>query len=189
MGATHDRALLCAGNDLRLSRRARCRLRRRGIAVVVLAVVVGLSAAATPNPRLLWNVSPSAPVGLYSVGDRSEIAAGDMVAARVPKRWRTLAGSRHYIPVNVPLVKRVAAEPGDSVCALGHEIFVNGRWVAERREADGRGRTMPWWSGCVTLRHGALFLLMESPDSFDGRYFGPTERADIIGRARLLWER
>jgi type IV secretory pathway protease TraF len=46
---------------------------------------------------------------------------------------------------------------------------------------------MPWWNGCVMLRSGALFLLMDSPDSFDGRYFGPTSRGDVIGEVRLLW--
>lgn len=176
-------------NALRQFARRQRRRRRWGVALgVLIAAVVG-SIVVSPRPLLVWNVSASAPIGLYAVGRRGDIVSGDTVLARVPERWRSLAGNRRYIPINVPLVKRVAAEPGDSVCARGHEIFVNGRWVAERREADGRGRAMPWWSGCVTLRHGALFLLMDSPDSFDGRYFGPTERADIIGRARLLWAR
>lgn len=91
--------------------------------------------------------------------------------------------------MNVPLVKRAAASAGDEVCALGHEIFVNGRWIAERRAADGAGRTMPMWSGCFRLRGQQLFLLMDAPGSFDGRYFGVTDGADVIGKARLLWAR
>ena len=113
-----------------------------------------------------------------------------MVIAWVPQPARQLAAERHYIPANVPLVKRVAAVPGDSVCALGQEIFVRGRWVAERRVGDGMGRPMPWWSGCVLLRDGDYFLLMsDAPASFDGRYFGITHRGDIVGQARLLWRR
>jgi type IV secretory pathway protease TraF len=91
--------------------------------------------------------------------------------------------------MNVPLVKRVAAAAGDEVCALGHEIFVNGRWIAERLAADGASRPMPLWSGCVRLRGRQLFLLMDAPASFDGRYFGVTEGGDIVGKARLLWAR
>jgi len=40
----------------------------------------------------------------------------------------------------------------------------------------------------VTLRRGALFLLMaDSPASFDGRYFGPTMPRLIVGKATPLW--
>ncbi len=83
----------------------------------------------------------------------------------------------------------VVAIAGDEVCALGQEIFVNGRWTAKRRVADGQGRPMPAWSGCIRLRGGQLILLMDNPASFDGRYFGATEGRDVIGKARLLWRR
>ncbi|BBB11098.1 S26 family signal peptidase [Sphingomonas sp. ID1715] len=160
---------------------------RASVLISVGVAALTATIALPPTPRLVWNVSASAPIGLYAVGGRHDIAAGDMVLARVPDRWRRLAAERRYIPINVPLVKRVAAVPGDRVCARGRDISVNGRPVTDRREADGRGRPMPRWSGCVTLRTGALFLLMDSPDSFDGRYFGPTSRGDVIGEARLLW--
>lgn len=184
-----NRSLFPIGDALRADRRRRRIRRWRICACVLLIAVLAATILLPPRPRFLWNVSASAPVGLYAIGGRGYIAAGDMVVARVPARWRRLAAARHYIPINVPLVKRVVAEPGDSVCALGQEIFVNGRWVAERHAGDGRGRPMPRWSGCVTLRSGALFLLMDSPDSFDGRYFGPTARGDVIGSAKALWTR
>lgn len=177
------------GASLRaLAERQRRRCRRAFAIVAFIAVVIG-SILLPPRPLLVWNVSASAPIGLYAIGGRDEIAVDATVLARVPERWRRLAASRRYIPINVPLVKRVSAEPGDTVCALGQEISVNGDWIAERRDTDGRGRPMPWWTGCVTLRRGALFLLMDSADSFDGRYFGPTSRNDIIGTARLIWHR
>ena len=100
-----------------------------------------------------------------------------------------LAAQRHYLPANVPLLKRVAAMGGDEVCALGQEIFVNGRWIGERRGFDRQGRPLPWWSGCERLRGGRLFLLMNVPDSFDGRYFGPVDDTAIIGKATPLWLR
>ena len=52
------------------------------------------------------------------------------------------------------------------------------------------GRTMPWWEGCEGLLPGRYFLLMDHvPASFDGRYFGPVDEADIIGKATPLWVR
>lgn len=166
------------------------RLRSRAVAIGALAAALTVTIAVPPRPLLVWNASASAPIGLYAVGTAGDLDAGDMVVARMPSRLRPLAARRRYIPINVPLVKRVAGVPGDTVCAIGAVISVNGRHVAVRQRSDGAGRPMPWWKGCVTLRHGTVFLLMTgTPASFDGRYFGPTARTDIIGKASLIWLR
>jgi len=158
-----------------------------GSAVVVLT---GIGIAFHPRPRLVWNASASAPEGLYWVSPDAAITAGDVVVAQVPARFRAFAANRHYIPANVPLVKQVAAGAGDQICSLGREIYRNGIWLAARRSVDGGGRSMPAWQGCVRLRSGQYFLLIAaSPLSFDGRYFGPSDQADIIGKAHLLWAR
>jgi len=149
-----------------------------------------LSIAIPPAPRLVWNTSASAPLGLYWVRPEVPVAKGDMVIARTPAAVRHLAAARRYVPANVPLVKRVAGVVGDRVCAAGTLLSVNGRQVAVRRAADGQGRAMPWWQGCRTLIEGEYFLLMaDVPDSFDGRYFGITGNADLVGQAHLLWSR
>jgi conjugative transfer signal peptidase TraF len=162
---------------------------RGALAIGLLLGGLGLTIALPPRPLLVWNVSASAPIGLYAVGGRTGIHRGDMVIAWVPDRWRRLAATRRYIPLNIPLVKRVAAVPGDTVCATNGHIFVDGSWAAWQRPYDGRGRPMPAWHGCATLGDGAFLLLMDAPVSFDGRYFGPTGGADIIGKATLLWAR
>lgn len=182
--------LLDWGDQLRAARTRRRRLLHWSVALGGLALALVLTMAVPLRPLLVWNASASAPPGFYRVRTPDYLGVGDMVIARLPEAMRRLAARRRYLPANVPLVKRIAGEPGDTVCALGQRIFVNGRPVAERLVRDGAGRPMPWWSGCVTLRRGALFLLMaDSPASFDGRYFGPTGRGDIIGQATLLWPR
>lgn len=162
---------------------------RHAIFAAIGVLCLGLFATTVrpPRPLLIWNASPSAPVGLYRVSAAGSAVKGDMVIARPPERYRRFAARRHYLPLNVPLVKRIAATPGDIICARGLKIFINGRWVADRRQRDGKGRLMPRWSGCVTLRLGFHLLLMDSPTSFDGRYFGLTDPRDIIGKARLIW--
>jgi type IV secretory pathway protease TraF len=90
----------------------------------------------------------------------------------------------------VPILKRVAAVAGEVVCASGDAISIAGQVAAHRRTADGLGRPLPHWQGCRTLSGGQVFLLMaEAPDSFDGRYFGVTERHDVIGRLVPVWTR
>lgn len=175
--------------ELRRSAATRRRLRVRiGLGIAGIALLCA-TIAVPPRPRLVWNASQSAPVGLYRVTPGAPVGVGDMVIAWVSERYRRLAAERHYLPANVPVVKRVAAISGDTVCAVNEHIFVEGRLVAWRRRYDGAGRPMPVWRGCVTLRDGALFLLMDDSVSFDGRYFGPTDARDIIGKARLIWAR
>lgn len=142
-----------------------------------------------PAPRLVWNASDSAPRGLYRVFPGTLPGRGDMVIAWAPAPYRHLAAARHYLPSNVPLVKRVAARAGDWICAAGSAIRVNGKLVATRLEVDAKGRPMPWWLGCRTLGPGEYLLLMDAPASFDGRYFGITRTQQLLGKARPLWTR
>ncbi len=141
-----------------------------------------------PRPRLLWNGSPSAPPGLYRVEAPAALRHGDRVVAWAPPAARRLAALRGYLPATVPMVKSVAALPGDRVCARGSALSVNGRMVARKRRSDPHGRLLPQWSGCRSLRRGELLLLSGAqPNAFDGRYFGTSRARDIIGKAHLLW--
>lgn len=167
----------------------RRRRRRLAIAVLVGTAVLPLTLSLVRKPPILlvWNASASAPIGLYRLHPGKAVRRGDMVVAWTPEPGRTLAARRHYLPSNVPLVKRVAAVAGDRICALGSAVSINGRRVVVRRRSDAAGRPMPWWNGCRLLRSAEFFLLMDSRWSFDGRYFGVTRSSEILGRAELLW--
>ena len=178
----------------RAQRQRMARVRRKWLRRTVLLglgiAALGLTIAQPPLPRLVWNASASAPIGLYAVSPGTAPGRGDMVSAWPPAAARQLAAHRRYLPANVPLVKRVAAVAGDTICGVDRTVTVNGRAVALRRAADAGGRPLPAWQGCIRLAPGMVFLLMtETPDSFDGRYFGPTAARDIIGRATPLWLR
>jgi conjugative transfer signal peptidase TraF len=178
------------GDELRRIIAAR-RERRRRLRIATAAAIAVLPCAATlvarPRPLLLWNASASTPRGLYRVFPGADVRRGDSVVAALREPHRTLAAGRGYLPRGVPLVKRIAAIPGDQTCARGSTVSIDGRTAAIRRSFDAAGRELPVWSGCVDLRPGEYLLLGESPWSFDGRYFGPTRSAEIIGRAVLLW--
>ena len=167
------------------------RLKRRRLAIAALTgfAVVPLAGSILWRPPLLliWNASASAPIGLYAVTSPGDVRTGEMVIAWTPEPARTLAAERRYLPSNVPLVKRVGAGGGDRVCAIGDAVWINGRQIVKRQEVDGKGRPMPRWTGCRDLSGQELFLMMDNPASFDGRYFGVTQREDLVGRAVLLW--
>ncbi|WP_068087239.1 S26 family signal peptidase [Novosphingobium rosa] len=165
-------------------------LQRRAAAVGTALLALGVTIVSPPMPRLLWNASASAPIGLYRVYPGRLPDRGEWAIAWPPGDVRSLAASRHYLPTGVPLVKRVAAHSYDTVCAIGPVISVNGVKLALRRNVDGRGRPLPLWQGCVDLGEGEFFLLTaERSDSFDGRYFGISKQSDLIGKATLLWAR
>ncbi|ABQ66553.1 Type IV secretory pathway protease TraF-like protein [Rhizorhabdus wittichii RW1] len=143
-----------------------------------------------PPLRLVWNVSPSVPVGLYRIDSAGDPRPGDLVALRPSPDLTRLMAERHYVEAGALLLKPIAAGAGATVCRNGAVVTIDGVSVATARERDRLGRPLPRWSGCRLLNASELFLLAtESPDSFDGRYFGPAARSNVVGRAMPLWTR
>jgi conjugative transfer signal peptidase TraF len=142
------------------------------------------------TPRLIWNATASAPVGLYEVRSQATFTRGELVLIRPPQWVRIFAAARGYLPDTVPMAKRIAAQNGDMVCRERDAIAINNRVVAHALLADGQGRTLPTWSGCRRLGEGEIFLLMDSVRaSFDGRYFGPVPTTAIVGKLVPIWTR
>ena len=159
---------------------------RRALAIGGLALAAVLSTAFVA-PRLVWNVTASAPVGLYLRLD-SVPHTGDFALVRTPEPVRKLAAQRGYLPADVPMVKTIAARFGDYVCVRGEAILINGKFAAARLAADSAHRSLPVWHGCRRLNRDEFFPLMRNVRaSFDGRYFGPVTRASILGRLIPLW--
>lgn len=140
-------------------------------------------------PLLLWNASPSIPIGLYMA--RSEKPARDHLAiVRLNQRVRRFADQRGYLPNSALLIKPVAASAGDAVCRHGGRIMINGRWRATARLRDGRGQVLPYWQGCVRLTGSQIFVLATAVGgSFDSRYIGPIDGVSVLGTGTTLWTR
>ena len=160
------------------------------VAAQAFAVLFIAVAILDPRPRVIWNASASAPIGLYRIHPDSDPPTGALVAIAPPERLAHWLSARGYLPEGVPLLKHVAAKAGQRVCRVGVVVSVDDRRVAIARARDGRGRSLPVWQGCRTLRPGELLLLNPAhPDSLDGRYFGPLPASAVIGCATPLWLR
>ena len=152
---------------------------------------LGLLAATAlidPAPRLVWNASASVPVGLYWRADKP-LRRDALAVLQLPEAVRALADRRGYLPADVPLIKPVAALPGDQICVQDNRIAINGDDVARRLVTDSRGNPMPHWTGCRVLDGEVFVLAADVPDSFDGRYFGPVPVHAITGTLTPLWTR
>lgn len=158
------------------------------LAVSAVSIGILLASDLPHEPLLVWNASASAPIGLYSVSAAHAVARYDLVLALPPSGAQKLAAERGYLPFGIPLIKRVAALPSDRICSDGLRVSINGIEAAVRLPWDGEGRPLPAWHGCRTLSGDEMFLLNgDVLHSFDGRYFGPVPRRNIVGKLRPLW--
>jgi len=165
-------------------------IRRRTSIIIMVCGLAAMVAATVIDPRycLMYNASTSAPLGWYMrvpVGDPSTNA---WVFARLPDAVAAFAAARHYLPLEVLILKPVGAKAGQTVCEQEGLVRIDGHIVARAFDHDGAGRPMPRWMGCRALEDGEFFLLSHhSIDSFDSRYFGPIPRDAVIGKAIPLW--
>ena len=152
------------------------------------SVALVLSGTENRTPSYIWNTSESVPIGLYRLQPVNRLSVTELVAVRPPKPLETFLDWNGYLPVGVPMLKRILALPGQTVCRTGLTITVDEIEVGHARERDGRGRALPFWQGCRLLSVGEIFVMnWQSADSFDGRYFGPIPATADIGQAIPVW--
>jgi conjugative transfer signal peptidase TraF len=161
-------------------------------AMILLAGAVSAAAllsAALPVSRVfVWNASASVPTGLYHIRGTDSLHIGERVAIDPPPGLRHFLAARGYLPSGLPLLKEIAALPGDTVCRKGVIITINGAVAGEARKHDRRGRPLPDWQGCRAIARDEIFVMnRRAADSFDGRYSGPLKRTRLIGRASPVW--
>ncbi|KAB2701393.1 MULTISPECIES: S26 family signal peptidase [Alphaproteobacteria] len=159
-----------------------------GVVMAASVSLLGVASIASFAPRLIWNASASTPVGFYTIGEVGNLEVTDLVAVDAPEPLATFLSDGGYLPRGVPLLKRVAALPGQRVCRTGLVITVDGVPMGDALDRDRRGRLLPIWRGCQLVANGELFLMnWQVRDSLDGRYFGPLPATAVIGRATPLY--
>jgi conjugative transfer signal peptidase TraF len=156
--------------------------RRTAIFAGIAAIGLFAAASATNPDALLYNGTPSMPVGLY-LRASGGVERGAIVTVRAVDVAPSYAAERNFTDPADRFLKRVVSASGDMVCASGAGVTLNGALVALRQAQDSAGRALPTWKGCVTLDDGHVLLLGDTPDSFDGRYWGPTP----IDRIEGVW--
>jgi conjugative transfer signal peptidase TraF len=154
----------------------------------IAAASLLLSTLGGTTPLYIWNASNSVPIGLYRVQPATRLAVTELVAVQPPDLLAVFLDLNGYLPIGVPMLKRVLALPGQTVCRNGLTIAVDGIEFGDAQERDGRGRPLPVWRGCRIVTDGDVFVMnWQSADSLDGRYFGPLPASAVIGRAVPVW--
>jgi conjugative transfer signal peptidase TraF len=166
---------------------------RAALFLGILALVnAGILIAQAAGLRV--NTTASMPQGIYLIrpqgGQKPE--RGSLVVICPSANVLAVAIPREYLrsgpcPGNVePLLKKVAAVPGDMVAVSDSGIVVNGRALPNslRVARDCQGRSLPRIpEGRYTLAQGSLWLYAPVTRSYDSRYFGPQPSANVVGLA------
>ena len=167
-------------------------MKRRLTTIVMTfgAVALVMATMGEATPIYIWNASKSVPIGLYQLQPAGGLAVPDLVAVRPPEPLATFLDLNGYLPIGIPMLKRVLALPGQTVCREGLTISVDGIDMGKALSRDSRGRPLPVWQGCRVVGADELFLMnWQSEDSLDGRYFGFFPSSSVIGKALPLWTR
>jgi conjugative transfer signal peptidase TraF len=143
-----------------------------------------------------FNETPSVPVGLWRISAVAILERGRVVSFCPPATDVFLdARRRGYLNRGScpgalePMLKVLAALPGDEVLQTADALFINGRPVPNSKalEADAEGRSLPSLAnGRFVVGAGEGLFLGVHPRSFDSRYFGPLPLAAIEGEAHPI---
>lgn len=171
--------------------RLRARIALAGLSTCGLAALAWASFV-QPDARVIYNPSDSVAVGWYRVdppGHRiGSLPVGSIVLTQLPDAVALFAAQRGYLPIGIPLLKRVGAVAPQEVCITDGSVRIDDVPVAVALLADRMGRSLRAWPGCRRLRSGELFLLSTTnPGAFDSRYFGPVDASAVLGVAHPLW--
>lgn len=166
-----------------------------GIACVVYFLAYGVSLS-----RLGYriNSTPSLPMGIWKVNALSAPLCREQIVSVAPPDTTLfqLARSRHYLDWGScpggysALLKPVVAIPGDRVTITMEGISVNGHRMPNSKPlaTDRVGRPLtPVKFGTYEIKPGTVWLLSNSPQSFDSRYFGALPSTHILGSAHPIW--
>ena len=165
----------------------------RVFALAVPAVTI-VAAWAIFGSDLRVNFTRSMPPGVYRLEalPTSGIERGMFVAACAPADAANLGRDRGYLAKGPcpgdtePLLKVVAAVPGDDVAVSVRDVVVNGCMLPHSRPvaSDRSGRSMSRWPpGRHHLGRGQVWLYADNDRSWDSRYWGPAATASIMARA------
>jgi type IV secretory pathway protease TraF len=122
---------------------------RFGYVMTTYFASLGICASALfhPLPRLIWNASASVPIGLYTVHPAGALHVTELVVVQPPEALASFLDERRYLPRAVPMLKRVLALPGQTVCRTDRAIAVDGIAMGDALNRDRSGRPLPVWQG------------------------------------------
>ncbi|MCY3630509.1 MAG: S26 family signal peptidase [Bacteroidetes bacterium] len=157
------------------------------LTLLILVGVVSLFLRSQDWPHWILVSPPSLPAGLYTASNSDSLSVGIPTIVCIPGTGGGLALSRGYVDAGwtnilhcpdgqAPMIKMLAALPGDTVHAVLDSVRINSSpWLhVPMYEEDSDGRPLePMLGTFHLLEHECYALSPWSDRSYDSRYYGP----------------
>ena len=162
------------------------RRRRRGLLRTSIGVGVAAGLFAVWGALLGGSLSVQE---IISPSMAPTIAVGDRIVARrlspeAPVRIGDIVVIEPPDRMGLPLIKRIAAGPGDEVWTIGWHVWINRAPRREDVEAIDPALARRVLLNHFRLREGEYFVLGDNrEESLDSTTFGPVRREDMLHRA------
>ena len=162
--------------------------------------------------RYVFNISESLPIGIYQKLEDKNFQKGDLVILDIPKERMDFMISRGYIDGNMlKTMLRIEGVEGETFKVLTVEEL-KGSLFSENNEFssieisslpkkflikenkilgsisnfDSRGRQLPQIKSPLILNKDEFFVMGESDNSFDSRYFGKIKKEEILYKVKPI---
>ena len=142
------------------------------------------------------NTTASIPLGVYQLSNEPLIKGAYVLFCPPPAPVFAMAMASGYLGAGFcpggygQLMKRLAAAKNDRVTITAEGVAVNGQRLPLSKpiKLDGGGRPLPHYAKSWVLDSDEVLVMSDSNSgSFDGRYFGPIQRAQIVGVIRPVF--
>lgn len=161
----------------------------------------------------IFNISKSLPIGIYQKLEDKNFQKGDLVVLDIPKERMDFMISRGYIDGNMlkTMLKRIEGVEGETFKALSIEdlktyqlneniefssidipksskkfLVKENKILGSISNFDSHGRELPQMENSLILNKDEFFVMGESDNSFDSRYFGKIKKEEILYKVKPI---
>ncbi|WP_286824080.1 signal peptidase I, partial [Idiomarina sp. UBA1919] len=131
-----------------------------------------------------YNDTPSMKLGWYFLNRFEEPEKHDLVLFPAPeKAYKVFPNLRGFLPRRTLLLKQIIAVDGDQVCTDENSVSVNGHRIEHP--------LLPQWQSfasmeCIIVPDNNVFVIGQSPDSLDSRFYGAISTSSIVSKGDYL---
>ena len=154
---------------------------------ILLSIILLLGIGYYSSKNLLINESDSITTGIYRKTLFNNFSKGNYVMFLPKDKFQKYIGK---IPLNkrngkkIILLKKIAASEGDEIEVNNFILYINGEEKGKLLKLKGLTEISPSYK--KILKKNEFFLLGETANSFDSRYFGTVQRKELISQVKLL---
>lgn len=139
------------------------------------------------SQNLLINPSNSIETGIYRNALINDFSKGNYVSYKPSSKFQKYIEANYNLKKKakeVTVLKKIVAIEGDIVEVKDYNIYINGEKMGKIVKLKGLTENLA--NSRKVLSKDEFFLMGETPDSFDSRYFGTVKRNEIISEVKLV---